>query len=380
MFEQNRKNFESENINLVCSPVDYQWGQWGAWSTCSVTCGEGERSRTRPCVDSVSKTENDTQCTGNRQETQRCNLTTCAAYQWQSWGSWNVCSLTCGEGQRSRGRRCVDKVSGQEVSEDMSSKCPGPKSQEEKCNQQKCPTYQWQSWGSWNVCSLTCGGGQRSRGRRCVDKVSGQEVSEDMSSKCPGPKSQEEKCNQQICPKPSWQTWEQWTACSKSCGVGVRSRVRTCALSGVSSNQCNGKESATRKCVMWCKDLSKEEMVNEIKSELNDSKTVERLEKWAQGTAHMTENLFSSELLTDYAISGHVIATHKVSSAMDCALKCLRAGCKSFNFRKDLDEKGLHECELNSVNREEALGDLVKRLGFVLYDYRCYVPFVDDLP
>lgn len=46
-------------------------GDWSSWSSCSVSCGEGTKSRTRTC-DGPEKV-----CNGDRKQVQGCNLTDC---------------------------------------------------------------------------------------------------------------------------------------------------------------------------------------------------------------------------------------------------------------------------------------------------------------
>ena len=74
------------------------WTLWGLWSDCSVTCGEGNRKRTRSCT-GLGK------CVGDSTNTDTCNMEPCA--NWTLWGSWSSCSVTCGEGSRQRTRACT---------------------------------------------------------------------------------------------------------------------------------------------------------------------------------------------------------------------------------------------------------------------------------
>ena len=70
--------FDDHDIALY-DVADYDWETWGEWSVCNATCGGGQRSRSRRCVDSVSGSQDQSQCTGNGEQTESCNTHTCAS-------------------------------------------------------------------------------------------------------------------------------------------------------------------------------------------------------------------------------------------------------------------------------------------------------------
>ena len=51
----------------------------------------------------------------------------------------------------------------------------------------------YKDWSSWEQCSVTCGGGQQTRHRECVEPLYGGEA-------CQGPATQSRDCNQDACP------------------------------------------------------------------------------------------------------------------------------------------------------------------------------------
>jgi len=71
-------------------PVDASWGDWGSWSCCSITSGEGSRSRNRTC--NVAENGGSTSvCTSPGTETESCNTDQCPPGHGTSL-DWDFCS------------------------------------------------------------------------------------------------------------------------------------------------------------------------------------------------------------------------------------------------------------------------------------------------
>nr|CAB3250296.1 A disintegrin and metalloproteinase with thrombospondin motifs gon-1 [Phallusia mammillata] len=203
----------------VCPTFD----PWGQWSQCSAACGTGEQTRTRTC--SSGKPQ---ECQGNSEDRKVCRQPTCQTSKWAPWGSWTQCSKSCGGGQYTRKRTCDEGNSGPT--------CVGVTTDSGKCNTQTCPTFL--PWQTWNACSVTCGSGTRSRSRSC---------SSGISSDCTGPTSATETCSKPSCSLSVWGTWQTWSGCSHTCGSGSKSRTRVCQI-GNSGPPCQGSRSDTDVC------------------------------------------------------------------------------------------------------------------------------------
>jgi len=52
------------------------WTQWNKWSSCTVTCGSGSRTRSRTCSN-LTQQYRGTQCTGADIHTSFCNNQLC---------------------------------------------------------------------------------------------------------------------------------------------------------------------------------------------------------------------------------------------------------------------------------------------------------------
>ena len=58
--------------------VNGNWGPWGSWASCSVTCGGGIKTRTRVCDSPVPSNGGDT-CPGLSVESGSCNTDSCSS-------------------------------------------------------------------------------------------------------------------------------------------------------------------------------------------------------------------------------------------------------------------------------------------------------------
>ena len=56
--------------------VDGHWSDWMRWSPCSVTCGDGSKTRARMC-DNPAPSNGGKICSGNAYDMQQCSETIC---------------------------------------------------------------------------------------------------------------------------------------------------------------------------------------------------------------------------------------------------------------------------------------------------------------
>ncbi|WAR30270.1 ECT-like protein [Mya arenaria] len=88
----------------LCDAVDGHWSDWGQWSGCDVSCGKGTRSRVRSC-DNPVPTHGGDDCAGSKDEHDVCVLESCPD-GWDNWSAWSSCTVTCGQGLKNRHRAC----------------------------------------------------------------------------------------------------------------------------------------------------------------------------------------------------------------------------------------------------------------------------------
>ncbi len=80
-------------------------------------------------------------------------------------------------------------------------------------------------WSDWTACSKECGGGIKSRTRSYTQALNG---GIDLSLDERNNISEEQICNNHECPENGYHSeWSDWSLCSKECGGGIKSRTRT---------------------------------------------------------------------------------------------------------------------------------------------------------
>uniref|UniRef100_A0A8C9S910 Semaphorin-5A n=1 Tax=Scleropages formosus TaxID=113540 RepID=A0A8C9S910_SCLFO len=199
------------------------WTPWSSWAQCSTTCGIGFEVRQRSC-NNPSPRHGGRVCVGQSREERLCNekVTCPLPIFWSPWGSWTKCSAECGGGVHSRVRSCEN-----------GNICPGCALEYKACNLEACPEVRRNTpWTPWMPVNVTQGGARQEQRVRYTCRAPLPDPHELQLGK--------RKVETRFCPNDGssacetdsagtgWSLWETWSACSKDCGKGFRTRKRTC--------------------------------------------------------------------------------------------------------------------------------------------------------
>ncbi|XP_038140219.1 thrombospondin type-1 domain-containing protein 4 [Cyprinodon tularosa] len=203
------------------------WEVSSNWSTCSVDCGVGRRTRAVRCVSDQGSVVNDNECNARLRPdgSEECNMGPCVTnWYFTEWS--NTCSAQCGPGVQRREVVCLTRGGVKEGG--GGGECIAEKPADMKaCNKGPCvPVTMWYS-SPWTQCNVKCGDGSQRRDIVCVQKLGSNftVVPPTECSHLEKPAAVQE-CSMGEC-QPQWFTTE-WSACSRSCGKGIQVREVRC--------------------------------------------------------------------------------------------------------------------------------------------------------
>jgi hypothetical protein len=229
-------------------------GSFGAFDSCSAPCGGGTQSRTYTIQTNAEKLGARCPHINGYIDTQNCNTQPCPINCAGSFGAFDTCSAPCGGGTQSR------TYTIQTNAEHGGTTCPHPNGHidTQNCNTQPCPSIDCVgSFGAFDSCSASCGGGTQSR------TYTIQTNAEHGGATCPHTNGHidTQNCNTQPCPIDCEGSFGEYETCSKPCGGGKQERVYTVTQSAQNGGrQCphtNGhidtKTCNTQPCPIDCK-------------------------------------------------------------------------------------------------------------------------------
>jgi hypothetical protein len=231
---------QSATCNSFRCPFNCIWEPWTAWRPCSQTCGGGSKARYR---NQLHMAQNGGKaCAGSRLSRVTCNAEPCATdCTWDDWDTWSMCEKSCGGGLQTRSRFVLKKA------DSGGRECEGYPKQQQVCNKESCPLdCIWNEWTQFSACSITCNGGTklRTRTKMVVDQHGG--------DTCRGKFEDLVRCGSDRCPVDCvWNLWGDWSTCSKPCGRGKKKRSRSIGVEAQNRGKaCLGVPRADDACNM----------------------------------------------------------------------------------------------------------------------------------
>lgn len=208
--------------------VEKPCSQWVVkeWSKCTMECGLGLRTREVRCVGADEKVLTDRECHEPKPATSDvCDMGSCAKdWFFTRWSK--ECSASCGHGLLYRKVHC-SADNGESIPDTKCKQNVKPKS-EKPCKSERPCGGLWFT-GPWSQCTATCGQGIKVRDVTCVKKLHHHSFTVVDKTNC---LKEEKPATEELCEAlpecpPEWYITE-WTECSASCGTGYKTRETKC--------------------------------------------------------------------------------------------------------------------------------------------------------